>query len=113
MGKNAHWAMIAGYTAFALVGCGEDESTPPPDARRSCRDFVDVWCNKNAECVAPSERARVREDCRFVIELDVDCDQIVQVSESYSQCMDAIAQSTCVATGGISFPSACKGVLLR
>jgi hypothetical protein len=113
MGKNARWAMMAGYTALALVACGEDESTPPPDPRRSCQDFVGVWCNKNAECVSPSERARVREDCQFVLELDVDCDQIVQVSAGYSQCMAALAQSTCVPPDRISFPSTCNGVLIR
>jgi hypothetical protein len=104
-------ALVVGCAVVVIAGCGEDEA--PLDPRQSCADFLDAWCNKNAECALPTERARVREDCGFVVELDVDCTKVQAVSANYSGCIDAILASTCTSPDGIALPSLCRGVLLR
>jgi hypothetical protein len=111
MGRRVFLAVVVGCAAHAISGCGAEEETPP-DPRQQCQDFLDAWCNKNAECMPPSERARVREDCQFVVELDVDCGEVKSVGPSYSTCIESISTSTCK-TDGIDLPGWCRGVLLR
>jgi hypothetical protein len=111
MGKGVFWAVVVGCAASAISGCGgEDEAAPDP--HRQCQDFLDAWCNKNAECALPSERARVREDCEFVVELDIDCGQVKSVGPNYSMCIESISTSTCKSIG-IDLPGWCQGILLR
>jgi len=111
MRTRAPWALIIGFALIQLAACGDDET--PRDPQQSCRDFLDLWCNKNTECVAPSERARAQEDCHFVVELDLDCKKIAGVSEGFTACLDVISASQCVPSKGIAFPTACRGVLLE
>ena len=112
MGRRQHrFAFVIACAAAALTGCGGDD--PPPNPVQQCEDFVGAWCNKNAECSLPSERARVLEDCRFVVQLDVRCDIVKQVGVTYPDCIDDIKTSQCLAEGGIEFPGLCTGVLIR
>jgi hypothetical protein len=112
MGRLGSLALLVACAAFHLVGCGGDDDAWP-DPMQNCRDFVDAWCNENAECSPPSERAHVNEDCHFVVELDIDCQEARNVSSRFSACMDSIAKSPCISSSSIEFPETCRGILQR
>jgi len=67
------------------------------------------------QCVPPSDRGRANEDCHFATDLGLDCTQIVQLGASYGGCMNDIARVVCPATTdeSLTFPTSCKGALLR
>jgi hypothetical protein len=112
MGRLVQWPGVAAVL-LAMMACGDDPQSSPSNPHQDCRDFIDAWCNKNAECVLPSERARTLEDCHFVVELDVDCNRVVEVSASYGACMNAIVQTSCGSNGSVALPTTCRGVLLK
>ena len=112
MGKHVVRVLVVWAAATVFPGCGEDEEAPR-DPLQSCQDFVDAWCNKSSECFAPSERARIREDCLFLSALDLHCDEVAHVSDQYSACIDAIVASKCVLPDGFPTPNACRGVLIQ
>src|SRR5262249_26219182 len=106
-------AALALAALLAGAGCSSDE---PIDPVQGCRDFLAAWCNQNASCVAPSERARDLEDCHFVNELEVDCSQIKAPGSTYDACMPAVTSAPCsqyVDGKGLPFPPSCRGILVR
>ena len=106
-------ALVIVCAAPIIAGCGgDDEAEDGRGPAQKCEDFLDAWCNKNAECALPTERARLREDCRFVVTLDIDCGEVRAVSASYSACIDAILAASC-GSDGVPLPSSCQRVLLR
>lgn len=105
-------ALLVGCTAMLSSACGEDDA-PQADPEQRCRDFVDAWCNKNTECARPTDRARVKEDCRFFLGVDIDCREVKEVSASYSSCIQDITRTPCVPPSAVPFPETCRGVLLR
>jgi hypothetical protein len=114
MTRCARFALLVVGAIAAISGCGgDDPAEPPRSPLQQCEDFLDAWCNQNAECELPSERARVREDCHFVVELEINCRAVRAISATYSDCIDAIAASTCNASGAVELPMSCRGVLVR
>ena len=105
-------ALVLGFSITAIIGCGGDDEAPA-DPRQQCEYFLDVWCNKTSACALPTDHARALEDCRFVVELDVNCAIVKQVSGTYRTCIDDILASKCVSTDGIDLPGMCNKVLLR
>jgi len=105
----------AGALLVLLMGIA-CSSTDPIDPPQACRDFFDAWCNQNASCQPPSERARYLEDCHFVNGLELDCSQTKAVGSTYETCMENIAGTSCAAYTegqGLPFPPSCKGILIR
>jgi hypothetical protein len=112
MGTPVLWVLAIGGATALVSACGGDDNAPP-NPPQQCRDFLDAWCNKSAECELPSERSRVREDCQFVISLDIDCADVRGVSATYSGCIDAVLAIKCVSGQPVEFPDACRWVLLQ
>lgn len=98
--------------AALLIRCGSGDDSPPVPAQR-CEEFLQIWCDKIAQCAAPSDRARALEDCRFVVDLDIHCELVKNIGATYSDCINDIRASQCLATGGIEFPGMCTGILIR
>jgi hypothetical protein len=113
MGRVSRWAAIAWLATFLLGGCaGEDYRYPS----EGCQEYIDTWCDQNAACVAPSEKANDRETCEFASKLSLDCSKVVQLSPNYQGCIDALHATTCdgyTREKGIPFPDVCKGVLIH
>jgi hypothetical protein len=98
----------------SIAACSHSNELPSPP--EGCREFIDTWCNQNAQCVAASERAHYREDCTFGGGLSIDCTKTVQLGPMYSSCLEAIVRTSCasyVATRGLPLPSSCQGVLIH
>ena len=74
---------------------------------------MEAWCNKNAACELPSERARALEDCRFVVDLEINCSNVNHIGVTYPECIERISTAQCLPTGGIELPGLCNGVLIR
>jgi hypothetical protein len=105
-------ALALAFVALLAACSGSDQVDPA----QGCRDFVDAWCNQNASCQPPSERARFLEDCHFVNGLEVDCSKTKALGTNYDACMASITSSSCdtyVQGMGLPFPPSCRGVLLR
>jgi hypothetical protein len=109
---------LLAFVAVAAVGgmAACSSAADPIDPPQGCRDFFDAWCNQNASCRPPSERARYVEDCHFVNGLEVDCTRTKALGSTYDACMASITRATCdtyVEGMGLPFPPSCKGILLR
>src|SRR6266498_4917158 len=53
--------LLAWAVFLSALSCS---SADPPAPPQGCQDFIDIWCNKNAECRPPSDRARSVEEDR-------------------------------------------------
>jgi hypothetical protein len=111
MRRYAVLAFIVTAWSTTITGCGDDEE--PPDPRQQCQSFLNAWCNKNASCAPPTDRARVLEDCWFTIELDIQCENITAIGVTYPDCMNGVSSAACLPEGGVEFPGLCTGILIR
>ncbi|SRR6266511_1930378 len=105
--------LLAWAVFLSALSCS---SADPPAPPQGCQDFIDIWCNKNAECRPPSDRARSVEDCEFTAKLEIDCSQTRALAPTYDSCLGDIEQSSCTAYvegKGLPLPATCKGILLR
>jgi hypothetical protein len=106
--RAVSFSLLLGFV-LQLSACTSDPEPPSPP--QGCRDFVDAFCSRLAECELPSERARTYQNCVFSFELSIDCDQVFRLRSSYDACMSEIENASCELIQN-EFPASCKGVLL-
>jgi hypothetical protein len=100
--------------AISITGCGGGDDGHTLTPAEACQNFVDTRCNKEAECVVPTDRARTREDCEFGFFVQVDCSTVRGIGPTYSLCLRDTAQLSCVSYTpdlGLPFPDSCQGIL--
>jgi hypothetical protein len=93
----------------AACGSGDAEDSKPPVEQ--CRDFIDAFCDKVAECAPSTDRWRNHKDCEFSWEVSsFACDDVVGIQGSVSECLDALDSIACdvVEKSGIKTPDSCK-----
>jgi hypothetical protein len=114
MGRVSSSASLV-FCAAACLGCGGGDEQPVELTPAAwCEQFMQAWCEKNAECVVPSERARQIEDCEFVWQLSVDCTQVRSLGVTHDLCLQSVSRLSCSSystTEGFALPSNCQGVL--
>ncbi|HEX5659392.1 MAG TPA: hypothetical protein VFX59_19490 [Polyangiales bacterium] len=116
--------------SFALVSlsllalaCGSED----PKAQDKCETLVVSYCDRVASC---AERAGVldasysaddlRDDCELSFNGDARCEDAVQVSSRYDQCIGAVKSLSCddindalVSSEPTPLPSSCEKVILH
>jgi len=100
-----------------LSACGQegppDEGSPPDQ----CRKFVGAYCAKLVECALPSDRSRAKEDCAFNFEVNLPCDNVVDIAGSMPDCvrdLGAISCGTVVPPGSWpTVPPTCKILVIQ
>jgi hypothetical protein len=104
--------MIVAGVAGAPLACSSDpESGRPPGDQ--CRDMVDTFCAKTAECSRPTDRGEQGEDCEFALSIQLACDDVV-ATHGVSDCLSAIDTIDCASYDpekeSPPFPSQCQGI---
>ncbi len=115
MGRVENQVLVV--AALCLAGCGSgDPPAHSPTGPEGCQLFMDAWCNKSADCVVSTERARTLEDCLFVNQLAIDCTEVRTLSASFDFCLQEVGRLSCAAydpSTGFPAPSSCRGILLK
>jgi hypothetical protein len=115
--RDARWVstVVARLLLILSTGLGACGGDDPLDPVQGCRDFIDVWCNKQIECAVPTDRTRVGEDCHFASDLNIDCSKVKGLGASYGVCLHDVQAVACGTDSGaqrLDNLSSCKGILL-
>lgn len=110
-GPAGGWrAVTAASVLLCACGSGPKSAASPLE---QCSEFVDAWCGKQAECVAPSDRARSTKDCEFSFEVYEPCEEISGVARSLDDCLGAVSALDCQGydpSKGLQMPEPCHGL---
>src|SRR6266511_2292526 len=79
--------LLAWAVFLSALSCS---SADPPAPPQGCQDFIDIWCNKNAEWHPPSDRARSVEDCEITAKLEIACSRARALAPTYGSCLGVI-----------------------
>ncbi len=114
---------LVSFSLLALA-CGDSED---PKATDKCETLVTSYCDRVVSCAvnagvlaANYSADDLRDDCELSLHSDAMCDEAVQVSSSYNQCIRDAKSQPCDDVNGaltsgaeIPLPDSCKGAVLH
>lgn len=90
---------------------GADVGDPKGSPKEKCQALLYAICEKAAQCeLMPSTQTCLSgfEEIPYY-----SCDDVVQVTASYDECMSEIQKISCQEMEQVEFPISCRGVLLQ
>jgi hypothetical protein len=86
--------------AFALLGCGDDGLS----VKQKCEKIIDTVCDRFMECAelaggfaSDSQRKASRAQCEANFATEARCDAVIEVGDTYDECLDVLADEQCSA----------------